>query len=79
MTIKSADVKLLYVMLQVRMPELPANSRHFRGFITEQLNKACQNLKINGFLLDCEITADGFEEHPGCLAWRSNFVEGGTY
>ena len=60
------------------MPEMPANSKHFRGFNTEQLNKVCQHLKINRFIFDCKTTARGFEEHPGCLAWCSNFVEGGT-
>ena len=65
-------------MLWVRMPELPANSKHFHGFNTDQLNKVCQYLKINGFIFDSEITADSFEGHPGCLAWCSDFVEAGT-
>ena len=33
---------------------------------------------IDAYIFDCEITVDGFERHPGCLAWHSDFVEGGT-
>ena len=78
MSMKTADVKMLYAMLRVRMPELPAHSKDFRGFNTDQLNIACHHLKINGFIFYCEVTADGVDWHAGRLAWRSDFVEGGT-
>ena len=58
------------------MPELPVISKDFRGFNLQQLNIACQHLKINGFIFDCEVTADGFNGKPGCLSWRSEYVEG---
>ena len=76
--IKAADVKRLYAELRSRMPELPANSKGFRGFNLMQLNKACQHLKVNGYIFDCEVTANGVEGHPGCLNWCSDFVEGST-
>ena len=44
-----------------------------------QLNKACQHLKINGFIFDCEVTADGAEGCLVCLSWRRSFAEGGTW
>ena len=76
--IKAATVKELYAELQVRMPELPVNTKDFRGFNLMQLNKACQHLKINGYIFDCDVTTDGVKGRPGCLQWRINFVEGGT-
>ena len=38
---------------------------------------ACQHLKVNGYIFDCELTADGVEGRLGSLSWRSEFVEGG--
>ena len=62
----------------MNMPELPLNAKAFRGFDLTQSNIACQHFKINGFIFDWEISADGFNGKPGCLNWRSDFVEGGT-
>ena len=59
--IKAADVKALYAELRSRMPELPANSKGFRGFNPMQLNNACQHLKVNRHIFDCQVTADGIE------------------
>ena len=59
------------------MPQIPTNSKGFHGFNLVQLNKACQHLNINGFIFDCEVTMGGYEGQPGCLKWRSDFVEGG--
>ena len=75
--IKAADIKALYTELRFYMPELPVNSKDFRGFNLQQLNTACQHLKINGFIFDCEVSTDGFNGKPGCLAWRSENVESG--
>ena len=66
--IKDADVKILYMELRKHIPELPANLKHFRGFNLVQLNKACQHLKINGFIFNCEMTTGENEGRPGCLS-----------
>ena len=65
--IKAADGKALYAELQTYMPVLPPNAKDFRGFDLQQLNTACQHLKINGFIFDCEVSANGFNGKPGCL------------
>ena len=59
--IKAADVKTLHSELRSRMPELSINSKDFRGFNLTQLNIACQRLKVNGYIFDCDLTADGVE------------------
>ena len=61
------------------MPKLPVNAKGFRGFNVMQLNKACQHLKISSYIFYCETTTNGVEGCPGCLNWRSDFVEGGTW
>ena len=78
-SIKAADVKRLFTELHSDMPELPANTKGFLGSNLMQLNKACQHLKINGYIFDCETTADGVKGCPSCLNWCSDFVEDGTW
>ena len=58
------------------MPELPVNSKDFRDFDLVQLNVACQHLKVNGYIFDCELSASGNDGVPGCLSWRCKHVEG---
>ena len=74
--IKTTDVKTLYAELQTKMSELPLNSKDFCGFRLHQLNTACRHLNVNAFIFDCELTDGGFKGSPGCLQWRSDFVEG---
>ena len=59
------------------MPELPANCKDFRGFDLNQLDTACQKLKMNGYIFDCELTDEGRNGSAGCLSWRSKFVDSG--
>ena len=77
--IKKADVKNLYVTLRTSMPELPFTCKHFRDFDLNQLDTACQKLKINVYILDCKFTNEGQSGKAGCLSWHSKFVEGGLH
>ena len=75
--IKQADVKILYDTLGTSMPVLHYDCKHFWCFNASQLDTACQNLKINGYIFDCELTNKGRQGKDGCLSWRSKYVEGG--
>ena len=59
------------------MPYLPVDPKRFFGFDKTELNKVCRFLNVNAYIFDCEVTDGGSKGSPGCLNWRSEFVEGG--
>ena len=65
--INLADVNAVYSELRVHTSELQVNSKLFRGFDHIQLNKARQHLKVNGYIFDCELNANGVDGEPGYL------------
>ena len=56
---------------------MPVDPNRFYGFDETELNKACRFLKVIAYIFDWEVTDGWFKGSPGCLNWRSTFVEGG--
>ena len=74
--VKMLDVKTCYDKLwHNHMHDIPQNCKDFCGFNLEQLDSACQQLYINTYIFDYEITSRGCNGSPVCLSWHSKFVE----
>ena len=74
-----SDVKMLYTTLRANMPDLPLDSKQFRGFDKADLNRACRYLNVNAYIFDCELSDSGNTGSPACLNWRSDFIQGGVH
>ena len=58
------------------MQVLPENCNDFQGFNSEQLEQACQHLKINAYIFQCRLDATRKKAKSAVLIWQSRFVDG---